>query len=345
MSSILKQVKLQNLMNKLDFTHLQSAHCENGVTSNMLKFNGIDISEPMAFGIGSGLFYIYIPFLKVNHAVAVSYRPMPGLIFSRTAKRLGIQYKRERFSNIDKSFDALDRNLDNGIVTGLQVGVFYLPYLPDAYRFHFNAHNIAIYGKKGDAYLVSDPVMEKTCTLTRRELERARFAKGVFGPKGHIYYPTSFPETHNLELAIQKGIKMNVNHMLAPVPFVGANGIGYVAKKIPIWEQKLGKKITNHYLAQIIRMQEEIGTGGGGFRFIYAAFLQEASEKINLPVLNEFSERMTEIGDEWRDFALKAARICKNRNKEGLAYADLAEILKKIGQKEKMFFTDLKKVF
>lgn len=345
MSLTLKQVKLPILMNKLDFTHFQSAHCENGVTSNILKYNKIDISEPMAFGIGSGLFYIYIPFLKVNQAVAVSYRPMPGVIFARAAKRLGIQYKRERFSNVDKSFEALDRNLDNGIVTGLQVGVFYLPYLPDAYRFHFNAHNIAVYGKKGNEYLVSDPVMETTCTLTRRELERARFAKGVFGPKGHIYYPTAFPKTYDLEAAIKKGIKMNVNHMLAPVPFVGANGIGYVANKIPQWEQKLGHKITNHYLAQIIRMQEEIGTGGGGFRFIYAAFLQEAAEKINAPVLNEFSERLTAIGDEWRDFALLASRICKGRNKENLAYIDIAEKMKMIGAQEKLFFKDLKKVF
>jgi hypothetical protein len=27
-------------------------------------------------------------------------------------------------------------------------------------------------------------------------------------------------------------------------------------------------------------MQEEVGTGGGGFRFMYAAFLQRADEEI-----------------------------------------------------------------
>ncbi|HBK71973.1 MAG TPA: peptidase, partial [Flavobacteriaceae bacterium] len=52
---------------KIDFTHYQSAHCENGVVSNLLKHKGHDISEPMVFGIGSGLFFVYIPFLKVNH--------------------------------------------------------------------------------------------------------------------------------------------------------------------------------------------------------------------------------------------------------------------------------------
>ena len=46
-----------------NFTHHQSAHCENGVASNLLKFNGINISEPMVFGIGSGLFFFYFPLL------------------------------------------------------------------------------------------------------------------------------------------------------------------------------------------------------------------------------------------------------------------------------------------
>ena len=47
-------------------------------------------------------------------------------------------------------------------------------------------------------------------------------------------------------------------------------------KKIKKWRDKLGRKKQGLYLAQLVRMQEEIGTGGGGFRYIYAAFLQEA---------------------------------------------------------------------
>ncbi|MCO5269007.1 MAG: BtrH N-terminal domain-containing protein [Brumimicrobium sp.] len=331
-------------MNKLEFTHHQSAHCENGVTSNLFKYNGIDVSEPMAFGIGSGIFFIYIPFLRVNQAPAVSYRPMPGIIFSRTAKRLGIEYKREKFSNPEKSFEALDRNLEKGIVTGLQVGVFYLRYLPDYYRFHFNAHNIAVYGKQGDDYLVSDPVMETTNIMTKRELERARFAKGVFAPKGHMYYPISFPKELDFPKAIKRGITQTINHMQAPVPFVGVNGIDFVANKIPYWLKHDGKKKTNHYLAQIIRMQEEIGTGGGGFRFVYAAFLQEAMDYLNKPELNEFSERMTAIGDDWREFALRASRLCKNRDKSDEGYQDISVLMHGIADKERQFYKDLKKI-
>lgn len=330
-------------MKEINFNHYQSAHCENGVTSNIFKFNGIDISEPMAFGIGAGLFYIFIPFLKVNYGPAISYRPMPGVIFSRAAKKIGVKVKKQRFRNEAAAFDALDRNLDNGIPTGLQVGVYHLPYFPDEYRFHFNAHNLVVYGKKGNDYLISDPVMEHPTTLTREELAKVRFAKGTFAPKGHMYYPVETPNEINLEKAIIAGIKKTTKDMLAPVPFVGVNGIKHVAKKIPKWVKKEGVKKTNHYLAQIIRMQEEIGTGGGGFRFVYGAFLQESATILNKPELNDFSKEMTAIGDDWRDFAHLASRICKNRHKEEGGYLELSNLMLTIAEKEKRFFIDLKK--
>ena len=41
---------------ELNFEHHQTAHCENGVASNLLLNKGLKLSEPMIFGIGSGLF-------------------------------------------------------------------------------------------------------------------------------------------------------------------------------------------------------------------------------------------------------------------------------------------------
>jgi hypothetical protein len=39
---------------KLNFEHVQAAHCENGVTRNLLKYSGVNfITEPLAFGMGS----------------------------------------------------------------------------------------------------------------------------------------------------------------------------------------------------------------------------------------------------------------------------------------------------
>lgn len=328
---------------QIKFTHHQSAHCENGVVSNLMKHNGFDVSEPMVFGIGSGLLFCYIPFLMVNHAPAITYRAMPGFIFKRFAKRVGIKIKREKFKNPKDAKTRLDENLNNNNPVGLQVGVYNLVYFPDEYRFHFNAHNLVVYGKEGDNYLISDPVMEDVTTLTDKELEKVRFAKGAFAPKGHIYYPTDFPKELTLEKAIKKGIKHTCREMLAPMPIVGVNGIKKIAKLIRKWPKKKGNKVANHYLGQIVRMQEEIGTGGGGFRYIYAAFLQESSKILNNDKLSELSKEMTLIGDLWRDFALDASRIYKNRAAKSEGYNDVASQLEIIADKEEAFFKKLKK--
>ena len=326
-----------------NFAHHQSAHCENGVASNLLKHNGLNISEPMVFGIGSGLFFVFLPFLKVNYAPAISYRPLPGMIFNKLAKRLGLKIKRQKFSNEANAIKALDENLKNNIPSGLQVGVYNLTYFPDEYRFHFNAHNLVVYGKTQTDYLISDPVMENVTTLTHAELNKVRFAKGAFAPRGQMYYPIQVPSNIDLKAAIIKGIKNTCRDMLAPMPIIGVRGIRYVAKLIKKWPVKEGTKKANHYLAQIVRMQEEIGTGGGGFRFIYAAFLQEAAVVLDNQELQNLSLEMTAIGDLWRDFALEASRVYKNRSTKTDVYNTLSDELLAIADKEEVFFKKLKK--
>ena len=299
----------------------------------------------MIFGIGSGLLFFYFPWLKVNQAPAISYRTMPGHIFSKVARRLGFHVRRERFSSPKKAQQILDEKLKTGFPVGLQVGVYHLTYFPDAYRFHFNAHNLVVYGKEGDTYLISDPVMEQPTKLSSQELEKVRFAKGVLSPKGHMYFPTHLPKHISLETAIRKGIKETCQKMLAPVPIVGVKAIRWVSKDILRWYDKQGVKITNHYLAQMIRMQEEIGTGGGGFRFIYGAFLEEAAEVLKNNTLKECSQEITAIGDLWRDFAVEVARLYKNRNQaHRAAYEDLSQRLLTIAQREEAFYKRLKKV-
>ncbi len=328
---------------KLDFEHRQSAHCENGVASNLLRYYGLELSEPMVFGIGSGLLFFYFPLLRVNQAPAISYRTMPGHIFSKVAKRLGFKVKRQKFSSHIDAQRALDLNLEKGNPVGLQVGVYHLTYFPDDYRFHFNGHNLVVYGKEGDEYLISDPVIQTTTRLTAAELEKVRFAQGTLAPKGHIYYPTHLPKTLSLESAIRKGIKDTCNTMLSPVPIVGVKAIERVSRHIPRWRKKRGAKITNHYLAQLIRMQEEIGTGGGGFRFIYGAFLQEAAVILKNENLRELSKEITDIGDAWRDFAVSIARVYKNRSQQADVYNELSAQLADIARREREFFRKLKK--
>ncbi|MBK7555468.1 MAG: BtrH N-terminal domain-containing protein [Flavobacteriales bacterium] len=329
----------------IPFDHQQSAHCESGVISNLMRFHGLKVSEPMAFGVGSGLFYSHMPFLKLNGIPVTSYRILPGLIFKRFSKNMGVQMKRMRFRDQDEAMAELDRVLDKGLPVGMLTSVFYLPYLPQAFRFHFNAHNIVVFGRKGDEYLVSDPVMDGTTTIHRRALVRARFAKGTPDTNGRMYYPTAVLTKADLKAAAIKGLKRTARDMSnVPLPMFGVKGMPYLAKKLRQYETKLGERRAKLYLGNIIRMQEEIGTGGAGFRFMFAAFLQEAAGLLNKPELKEHAKEMTRIGDQWREFAFEAGRMCKGRPEPGSTYGTLADKLEAIGRAEKVLFKQLAKL-
>ena len=182
-----------------------SAHCENGVTANLLRFYGIELSEPMIFGIGSGLFFSYMPFIKLNGIPVTSFRPLPGIIFKRVTKRLGIDVKVRKFHNPVKAMSELDNLIEKGIPAGMVVGVYDLTYFPPAYRFRFNAHNIIAVGKENDTYYISDPIMEKIEPIHYNDLLKTRYAKGTYKPKGKLYYIKNVPESYNLKSAIIKG--------------------------------------------------------------------------------------------------------------------------------------------
>src|SRR6201994_2687862 len=120
---------------KLDFEHLQSAHCESGVTSSLLrKISGNKITEPLAFGIGAGLFFTYVPFIKINNGPAIAFRTFPGYIFKRTCNALGIPVVRKKFRSREDATSFLTQRLGEGTPVGCQVGVYYLSYFPREYR-------------------------------------------------------------------------------------------------------------------------------------------------------------------------------------------------------------------
>jgi len=332
-------------MSEKQFSHVQTAHCESGVISNIFRHYGLHISEPMAFGIGAGIFFAHLPFVKVNGVPGTTYRIWPGAIFQRVCKRLGAKMQSQSFSNPDKAMLELDRVLAKGTPVGMLSSVYYLPYLPAAYRFHFNAHNILAFGKNGDNYRISDPVMEEITEIDPKSLAEARFAKGFPAPKGKMYYALSVPEQVSLRKPIKEGIDQACHYMLKlPLPQFGVDGIRYLAKRLKNYPEKVGERKSVLYLGNIIRMQEEIGTGGAGFRFMYAAFLQEAANELKNDELGRLSQDLTRVGDIWRNFAFSAGRVCKSRAVSTGSYAELSEMLYQVSAEEELLFKRLSKV-
>jgi hypothetical protein len=332
-------------MIKLDFEHRQSGHCESGVTSNLLNYHGFRISEPMAFGIGAGLFFSYLPFMKMQDAPTFAFRVWPGQVFKRTTRELGVKSRFETFRDEKESMDALKSAIDKGFPVGITVGIYSLPYYPPEYRTHFNGHNMVVYGYDGDIFFVSDTVMEEKKEINYKDLARIRFAKGAMAPKGRLYYPYYVPKEIDIRPGILSGIKKTANNMVGvPFPLIGVKGIRILSKKMRKWEQRLGQEKAAYYLGQMLRMEEEFGTAGAGYRYIYGAFLKEAAEVLNNPALKEISDEMGETANKWREFSYYGSRNCKRRSKPEESYDFLADLLLGIADREEAIFKKLSKI-
>ncbi|MDM0074473.1 BtrH N-terminal domain-containing protein [Variovorax sp. J2P1-59] len=323
----------------MNFEHQHAAHCESGVISSMLRQHGVPMTESLAFGLSAALSFAYLPFIKISGMPLVSYRTPPRSIIKGLLAPMAARFRFETFRSPEAGQARLDALLAKGRLVGLQTSVYWLPYFPPNMRFHFNAHNLLVYGKEGDDYLISDPVFETPMRCASADLSRARFAKGLLAPKGLLYHIEAIDRKSIEPQAIRKAIRKSARAMLAPVPIVGVRGMRMLANSLA--RLPAGEARTLDYIGHVVRMQEEIGTGGAGFRFIYAAFLEEAAQLAALPQLVGFSDRLTAIGDGWRGFALKAARMVKGR--EAVNPAALADMLRVQADHEEAFFRDLKR--
>ena len=296
----------------------------------------------MVFGLASALTFVYIPLVKINGMPLISYRMPPKSIIKNVAKRLKVRLNIQKFRSPQAGQQALDQALAEEKLVGLQTSVFWLPYFPSEMRFHFNAHNLIVYGKEHNDYLISDPVFETVQRCAAEDLQRARFTKGVLAPKGLMYYFESQPDLTKIDLPsiIHKAIRKNAKQMLAPLSFVGVKGIRTVAKQIEKLANHPSDKYKRLYLGHIVRMQEEIGTGGAGFRYLYAYFLEQAADICQEPKYKQASEQMTEIGDMWRQFAGLCVKQCKKPTIEG--YHTVAEYLRDIANKEQQIWQTLR---
>jgi hypothetical protein len=324
------------------FHHAMAAHCESGTVASILSHAGLRISEPMAFGISGGIFFGYFDTKKFPFPTFVV-RNRPGQIRTNLAKRTGVTFTERRFRTPEAGERELNGLLDRDVPVGCQTDFFYMKYLPNHVRVHINVHFIIVVGRNGDNYIVSDCYSPTLAEIDRDSLLKARFAGGSFAPRGFMFYPRRLPDSIDYHRAIWKGIKSASFMMVKlPMPFLGVKGIRLFAKKLPGWiDLARETEHLSHEVMKINILLEDQGTGGAGFRFMYATFLQEASEKLNDPDLLDMSKRIMSIGDRWRQISLFAARIGKRRDLGKDRLGELGGMIADRADEEELFFRDL----
>jgi hypothetical protein len=328
----------------IPFEHKMSAHCETGTLSSQLAFHGLVLSESMVFGIGSGIFFGYFNNSRFAFPTFIV-RNKPGQIRKNISSRLGIKFHTESFKTSEEAQNKLDLLLEQGIPPATQVDFFFMDYLPQYLRVHINVHFINVIGKTNGNYLISDCYYPKVVELAGASLEKGRFAGGSMAPKGFLFYPTFIPKEFDYEKAVRKGIKKVCFNMLnIPIPFLGIKGMRKFSKHIVEWPKlAIDSEDLSHQVSKINILLEDQGTGGAGFRFMYATFLKQAAEILNMPTLNDFSKQMMENGDKWREISLQAARMGRNRDLGVEKLKELGDLIYQRADVEESFFKNLAK--
>lgn len=328
----------------IPFEHRMSAHCETGTLSSQLAYHGMNISESMVFGIGSGIFFGYFNNSRFAFPTFIV-RNQPGKIRENIGARLGIKFHAESFKTPEKAQAGLDKILEKGIPVATQVDFFFMEYLPQYLRVHINVHFINVVGKNNGNYLISDCYHPRIVELDEQSLIKGRFAGGSMAPNGFLFYPEHIPSEFDYQKAVQKGIKKACFYMLKiPIPFLGIKGMRKFGKHITEWPKlAIDSEDLSHQLSKINVLLEDQGTGGAGFRFMYATFLKQAAEILSKPALNDLSKQMMEIGDYWREVSLNAARLGRNRDFEKEHLLGLGKLIDKQADREEAFFKTLAK--
>jgi len=299
----------------IDFNHKMAAHCESGAVTAQINNAGLTISEPMVFGISGGLFFGYFKLPTMDFPTFVL-RNQPGKIRQKVQRRLNLQIESSRHKDPARSMAELDGLLERGFPVAVQVDFFYMDYIPPYARAHFNAHFINVVGKEGTDYLISDSYHPVIAKLDESTLKTARSVKGPFAPGGFQFRVTGVDPKTDLRVGIKEGIKQTCFYMLRlPIPLMGIRGIKRFGDKVTGWPE-LCRDIDHlsHEIMMIHVILEDRGTGGGGFRFLYASFLKEAAQLLDNDQLDGLAAEMMANGDEWRQISLFVARIGKARD-------------------------------
>jgi hypothetical protein len=279
------------------FSPYVGQHCETVATGSLLRAAGIELSEPLLFGLGEGLGFIFIN-LGSLPLPFVGGRVKPFELTATLCANLGLECVAVETSSKAKAWSALESALRAGRPVGLQLDCYHLEYFTKPVR--FAGHFVAAYGFDERDVLLVDTAQQGSAQRTARaSLERARFEKGPMAAKARSWTIAAPKRPKDLAPAIRKALRANAAAYLSPA-FKGASyhGIRKLADSLPRWLGIAKDPAADLSLASLL--MEKAGTGGSLFRNFFRDFLREARDHLGAkPALQRAHDAFAESAREW----------------------------------------------
>lgn len=275
-------------------------HCETTALGVLLRHQGLDLSEPMLFGLGSGLSFIYwdskgmgFPFLGG--------RVKPFELTRNLAATLGLELLVAETTSPRKAWQDVRAPIDAGRPVGLQLDSFHLDYFST--KVHFGGHVVALYGyDEQSAFLVDTEPQGGAVSTSLDSLADARAERGPMTAKHRSFTITAPGGLTSPRDRIIPAIKTCADAFLnPPIANLGHRGIEKTAEQVPKWLRRSANPRED--LPQAAALMERAGTGGALFRNLYRDFLGECAQQIDNSRLRTGHSLYTEAATLWTQVA------------------------------------------
>jgi hypothetical protein len=305
-------------------------HCETTATGTLLRQLDIELSEPMLFGLGEGLGFIFWHMKSMNFPF-IGGRVKTDILTENIARNLNLDLTVKETSSAQKAWDNVKELIDKGQAVGLKLDCFHLQYFSNP--FHFAGHYTAIYGYDNEnAFLVDTRQQGGQVQTSLESLALARAEKGPMSSKNLFYTLAKTDKKYEIKTAIVNAIRNNATEYLnPPITNIGYKGILKTSTEIIKWFNT-SKDIENDFKTSAILM-EKAGTGGALFRNLYRDFLRESYDLLQLDKLKIGHEAFVEIAELWTSISRLFEKI--SQTKEFKYIQQASDILKEISEKEK----------
>ncbi|MFE7559100.1 BtrH N-terminal domain-containing protein [Kitasatospora sp. NPDC057500] len=275
-------------------------HCETTALGVLLRHEGVELSEPMLFGLGAGLSFVYwdgrgmdFPFLGG--------RVKPFELTRALAARLGLELDVRETASARRAWQNVADELDAGRPVGLQLDSYHLEYFTS--KVHFGGHVVAMEGyDAGNARLVDTEQQGGAVTTSLASLAAARAERGPMTARNRSFTLALRGELPDLRALVAPAMAECAAAFLhPPIANLGHRGIAKAAGLVPGWLARAEQP--ERQLPQAARLMELAGTGGALFRNLYRDFLGECAELLDDPRVRAARDRYAEAAAGWSEVA------------------------------------------
>ncbi|MEU9165755.1 BtrH N-terminal domain-containing protein [Streptomyces sp. NPDC048424] len=275
-------------------------HCETTALGMLLRHEGLDLSEPMLFGLGSGLSFIYWDSKSMGFPF-LGGRVKPFELTKNLTGMLGLELLVGETTSPRKAWQNVAAPIDAGRPVGLQLDSYHLDYFST--KVHFGGHVVAMYGYDDhDAHLVDTAPQGGAVSTSLASLARARAERGPMTAKNRSFTIAAPIGLMPPQDRVIPAIKTCAEAFLhPPIANLGHRGIEKAAAHVPKWMQRSDDPRED--LPQAAVLMERAGTGGALFRNLYRDFLAECTQLIDSSHLRTGHSLYTEAATLWTQVA------------------------------------------